>query len=228
MKKTGGNGSKFKEEGVGLLYRGCYLGDFSVAWYAIILSTMGKDLQRLALALGILVIIGVIAFFFLRGGWESPTEVRLPSGEVGLPYGAGSSAPREAPEGFTEYRSTRYNFSLFHPADLAVQEFDEGGGAQTIAFESEEGVGFQIFIVPYTQSQITEERFRKDAPSGVMREPVEVLIDGARATLFFSEHALLGETREVWFIKNSFLFEVTTYKALDEWLAEIMATWKFL
>ena len=38
----------------------------------------------------------------------------------------------------------------------------------------------------------------------------------------------MGDAREVWFIKNGFLYEVTTYKELDAWLASIMQTWKFI
>ena len=38
----------------------------------------------------------------------------------------------------------------------------------------------------------------------------------------------IGHTREVWFIHNGFLYEVTTYKEIDEWLGSIMQTWKFI
>ena len=38
----------------------------------------------------------------------------------------------------------------------------------------------------------------------------------------------MGDTREVWFINNGFLYEVATYKNLDAWLAELMSNWKFL
>ena len=37
-----------------------------------------------------------------------------------------------------------------------------------------------------------------------------------------------GASREVWFVHKGFLYEVTTYKALDSWLASIMLTWKFI
>ena len=37
-----------------------------------------------------------------------------------------------------------------------------------------------------------------------------------------------GDTREVWFIHGGYLYEVTTYKELDIWLAGIMRTWKFI
>lgn len=46
--------------------------------------------------------------------------------------------------------------------------------------------------------------------------------------MFFSKNIALGDTREVWFIKNGYLYEVTTLKSLDAWLTQILQTWKFL
>lgn|SRR3989344_6749506 len=137
--------------------------------------------------------------------------------------------PRTPPAGAKEYRNTTYRFSLFYPEGLGVEEFDEGGGARTIIFQNpERGQGFQIFIVPYAAPQVSMERFKKDQPSGVMQDPHDLKIDGAIATLFTGKDAFLGDTREVWFIRGGYLFEVTTVKALDEWLGNIMLTWKFI
>ncbi len=112
---------------------------------------------------------------------------------------------------------------------MKVAEFDEGGGATTITFQNNKEVrGFQIFIVPYGAPQVTEERFRKDVPSGIRKQPTDLIIDGAVASMFFSNNIAFGDTREVWFIKNNFLYEVTTLKSLDDWLLQILQTWKFL
>jgi hypothetical protein len=46
--------------------------------------------------------------------------------------------------------------------------------------------------------------------------------------MFFSQNPVMGETREVWFIKDGYLYEVTTYRELDSWLSQIMATWQWL
>ena len=44
----------------------------------------------------------------------------------------------------------------------------------------------------------------------------------------FGKKTSAGDWREVWFIRRGFLYEVTTYKELDSWLADIMRTWKFI
>lgn len=137
--------------------------------------------------------------------------------------------PRTPPEGFKEYRSEAYRFSVFYPSDLTVKEYKESGGAQTITFSnSGEEKSFQIFVLPYGENQVSEKRFKMDIPSGVIKEPVDVMIDNVRATAFFSTNSVMGNTREVWFIKNGFLYEVTTYKDLDSWIAGIMQSWTFI
>jgi len=54
-----------------------------------------------------------------------------------------------------------------------------------------------------------------------------IAVDGAIGTAFYSTHAALGATREVWVVRGGFLYEVTTLKPLDTWLGEIIKTWKF-
>jgi hypothetical protein len=136
---------------------------------------------------------------------------------------------RDVPKGFKEYRSTMYNFSLLYPELLAMREFDEGGGAVTITFQNPEaGTGFQLFVVPYVESTISEERFLRDVPSGVRTYAENTFVGGVPAVTFLSRDQLLGETREVWFIHNGYLYEVTTLKDVGEWFVPIMQSWWFL
>jgi hypothetical protein len=70
--------------------------------------------------------------------------------------------------------------------------------------------------------------FNRDEPSGVKQELHDTVMDGVPAITFFGFDAGVGQTREIWFIHNHFLFEVTTYKELDSDLSEIMKTWRFI
>jgi len=79
-----------------------------------------------------------------------------------------------------------------------------------------------------TDAQITEARFKLDELSGIRSNPTDVMVDGARGTMFFGSAPRMNDTREVWFVKDGYLYEVTTYKELDSWLAQIMRTWKFI
>lgn len=136
---------------------------------------------------------------------------------------------RVVPEGMREYRNAAYHFSLLYPEELSVAEHQEGGGAITITFQNvERAEGFQTFIVPYGEPQVSEGRFRQDAPSGVRKNLTNIIVDGATGAAFYSTNLALGDTREVWFVHGGFLYEVTTLKSLDIWLDGIIQTWKFI
>lgn len=158
------------------------------------------------------------------------TEATSTVAGMPAPQGMPMSLPLvDTPDGRRKYENTYYKFSLIYPKELQMQEYEEEDGARTIIFENPKTLqGFQIFITPYGSSAVTQERFNLDVPSGIYKLPTDVIVDGTAATMFFSENMVMGETREVWFIKNGFLYEVTTYKPLDQWLGAIMRTWKFL
>ena len=70
--------------------------------------------------------------------------------------------------------------------------------------------------------------YAKPIPQRSIRHP-EFLSMGCGAFFrypFYGYNDVMGNTREVWFIRDGFLYE--SYKELEPWLAEIMSTWKFL
>ncbi|HET8581130.1 MAG TPA: hypothetical protein VFL98_01525 [Candidatus Paceibacterota bacterium] len=137
--------------------------------------------------------------------------------------------PRAVPEGEREYHNAVYHFSLLYPDTLTGAEYDEAGGGHTITFEDADDThAFQVYIVSYASSTISDARFLLDEPSGVRTQPTSVVIDGVTGTMFFGNNPVMGDTREVWFIHGGFLYEVTTYKDDDAWLAGIMQTWQFI
>lgn len=85
-----------------------------------------------------------------------------------------------------------------------------------------------MYSVRYAAEAIDDARFKLDQPSGVFKEPKGVTIDGAQGTMFFGYNKTMGDTREIWFIRDGFLYEVTTYKELDDWISSIMQTWTFI
>jgi hypothetical protein len=161
-------------------------------------------------------------------GWL-PHENAAP---LGMPASAdypSSLPPEQLQGGSLLYRNEHYRFSLTYPDDLIINEYAENGGGRTITFQTKTNDrGFEIFIIPYSGQRVSEERFKLDEPSGVRKQLIAIVIDGTPATMFFGNNAIMGNTREVWFIKNGFLYEVATYKPLDAWLAAIMRSWKFL
>lgn len=133
------------------------------------------------------------------------------------------------PAGYKEYRNEQFGFSVYYPPEIPPDEFVDRGPALTVAFQGAEGEpGFQIYVTPIDGTTITNEPFLRDAPSGVRKEQHDMQIAGVLGTTFVGFDARMGQTREVWFINDNFLFEVTTYKQLEPWLNEILATWRFI
>lgn len=178
--------------------------------------------QRITIltAVFVLVAAGLAGYFLIRSRAEqAPTLGNTP--------GTPDTTARVIPEGWREYRNEQYRFSLAAPAGLTVKEFPKDG-ALTVTFEDvESATGFQIFVLPYAEEKITTERFVSDVPSGVLEGEEKRFVDSAEAVQFWSKDAALGETREVWFIKDGYLYEVTTFKHLDPWLQDILSTWRF-
>lgn len=132
--------------------------------------------------------------------------------------------------GITQFRSDIFGFKLDYPSVLMVNVYNEDNDAYTLTFESvdNEKKGFQIFITPYDGATITSEQILKDLPGTEIQDPVEVILgDGTRALIFWSNNETIGKTREVWFVYDGHLYEITTYVYLDSWLAEILNTWEF-
>jgi len=138
-------------------------------------------------------------------------------------------APRTPPKGYKEYRNDFYHCQIFYPDDMVVKLIKEKESAATITFKNAEySEAFQIFIRPYGDPKISEDRFKGDLTSSVITDKTHITVDGADASAFYSKDDSLGDMREVWFIGRGFLYEVTTYKELSDWLSQRMNTWKFL
>jgi hypothetical protein len=158
-------------------------------------------------------------------GQNASSTVTVPVGVTVTP-----TAPvRKVAAGQREYRSAQYHFSVLYPQELTVKEYQENGGAMTIAFENDKNIqGFQIYIAPYTEPQVSESQFKKDDPSGVRDQLTSIKVGGATGATFYSMDAALGATREVWFVHGGYLYEVTTLKPLDTWLTSLIQAWQFI
>ena len=172
-----------------------------------------------------LAILTVAILYFLFFKSESAI---VPSEENIIANFSKNTESRQVRDGWREYKSVAYRFSLLYPENLEINEHKEGGNAITITFQdAKKGEGFQIFILPYGENQVSGERFKQDIPTGVRKDMSDIIIDGATGAAFYSRDAILGETREIWFIRSGLLYEVTTLAELDTWLSEIMKTWRF-
>jgi len=135
----------------------------------------------------------------------------------------------DPPSDYIKYVNEKYSFYFYHSTMAKVTEYDQGQGAMIVTLENVKKVrGMQIFIVPYWEKTISEARFKKDIPSGIRTNVESTLVDGVEAVTFNSVDENLGATREVWFIRGGYLYEVTTFQGVGEWFIPKMQTWGFL
>lgn len=136
--------------------------------------------------------------------------------------------PENIPEGYIKYTNVKYSFSLYRSPQGKITEYDQGQGAMIITLENEQKVrGMQIFVVPYWEKEITNERFLADVKSGVRENVEKTYVDGVEAVTFTSVDENLGATREVWVIRGGYLYEITTFRGVGNWFVPIIQTWKW-
>ena len=128
------------------------------------------------------------------------------------------------------YTDSQYKFSFEYPKNFTATKFQEGEEGDTILVQEKESKkSFQIFISPFDEpGPLTAERVLQDLPDLIINNPEQrVLKNGAVALVFFSEESSIGETREIWFVHNGYLYQISTYKELDSLVAKIISTWRF-
>jgi hypothetical protein len=178
--------------------------------------------------------VGAVVFFntqthLAANGTSQSAATAASASEEPAPLSSSIPETTQLTQDWRGYENKEFRFGLLYPDDLHVKEYKERSGALSVVFEErvDEGRGFQIYVTSYVEDHITPERFLLDVSSGVMEEPTDIVIGGVPAIMFFSENSIMGDTREVWFINNGFLYEVVTYKQLDAWLSTIMQSWQF-
>ena len=135
----------------------------------------------------------------------------------------------EAVDGYWTYTNFRYKFSFQCPEAFNVADFDEGDTQTILVSKKDTRDGFQIFIAPFDEpGPITKERILQDLPDlKIENSEQRLLKNGEIALIFFANDSALGKTREIWFVHDGYLYQITTIQAFDVQLVQIMNTWKF-
>src|SRR3989344_5572093 len=108
------------------------------------------------------------------------------------------------------YTNEKYSFSFNYPEGFKVSEFEDENG-DVLLFEKDTKASFQIFIAPFDESgPLNPERVQKDLPQIEMKNPKNAELAGTTALHFES-----GRTRELWFVKDGFLYEVSYFPEFE-------------
>ena len=172
----------------------------------------------------------------------TPLESREPlTGQASTPDAAAAVKSYEYTQ---DYSDSTYRFSFKYPDDFTVSVVPpaENGNGETVLIESSDNkVGVQIIISPYgSDVDITAEMIARDIPELKISDAQPVEIGPSRKGLaFMSDNPAFcatpepcaevggGKSREVWFVFNENLYQISTYAENDEFLKKMFSTWQF-
>jgi uncharacterized protein YxeA len=189
--------------------------------------------KKIIIIIAVVVILLGGAIIFLKVNKNSSPqneEIKFNENQSAAPEQTYTVTASKEDEKNNVYTDSQYKFSFQYPKDFTVTKFKEGEEGDTILIQQKDGKGgFQIFIAPFDEpGPLTKERILQDVPDmKITNAENRVLKNGVPALIFFSEETSLGKTREIWFIKNGYLYQVSTTAALDSLVAQIIGTWKF-
>jgi len=190
--------------------------------------------KKTIIIIAVIVLLLSGAIIYLRVNKKSPqseeikfNENRSASDNIQNTY---TLEPSKEDEKNNVFVDSQYGFSFEYPKSFTATKFREGENGDTILIQQKDGKnGFQVFIAPFDEEgPLTKERILQDLPDLIIKNAENrVLKNGIPALIFFSQEPSLGETREIWFVKNGYLYQITATKEIDSLVAQIVATWKF-
>lgn len=184
----------------------------------------------------VVVVLGGIGFSFYRfsknGKLVPPAQIVIEDDEEVIPLEPVVEPEIKRVDSTTNtFTHKKYNFSFNYPSNIKTSNFNEGDGEQ-ILFQGDNNEWFQIYITPWDEEgDITAERIKQDLPDIVITSPQKAILGpkqkegiGPHALIFYSKDSSLGDTREVWFVRNGNLYQITTYKKLDTMIGQILSS----
>lgn len=125
------------------------------------------------------------------------------------------------------YRHPSGAFSFHYPHDFRINSTPYEKNGEVITFEKDDDTGFQIFLSPFDEEgPLTKERILQDLDI-TMQNPREIEIDSVPAISFNGNEESVGETYEVWFVHEGYLYQITAYVGFQEGIRKILGTWGF-
>ena len=88
-------------------------------------------------------------------------------------------------------------------------------------------VGFQIFILSFNEpGSITTDRIKQDLPGIQMDNIQYATLDGVNI-LFFDSNTNGLDTYEAWTVNKGRLYQILTYRGMEDFLHQVLGTWKW-
>jgi len=192
-------------------------------------------MQRVWIAIIIVLVFGAGFLIWQRSNDDSKRNF-FASSEQGIQFKLDTS--EEAQERVQEIEQVRVtdentfvhqspNFSFAIPEAHTVGEVPERGGKTVVVQNANTGLGFQLFVTPFDEDIVlTEARIRQDLPSITIQTPQRIPVGATEGLAFVSTNQTFGTSREVWFVYNGYLYQMSTYLNNETLLLKVLETFR--
>lgn len=181
----------------------------------------------------VILILAIVAWYFFYGKimptrFSNSNKVYVPASDVS----AEAIAEIASYKYDQTYTDPTYNFSFKYPTNFEVTSAPEqSDGVAIIVQDLVKKIGVQIIITKSDGPDIdlTADIIHTKISDMRVDQSQEILIGKNRKGLaFMSDNKVFGgKSREVWFVYNGNLYQISTYMELDEFLKGLFATWQF-
>ena len=181
----------------------------------------------------VVAILAIAAVILLK---QSGTEQNIPDASE-------EKSSRQTPAGSKIYEDTDYGFSFFYPENFSIGAFSDAENTKTILVQNaEKTAGIQIFISAFDEDiALTAERIKKDVPDIAMSDVKNISIGQEQRSdlsvpalrsdlvtaVSFNSNNSSGQSREVWFVYKSNLYQMSAPIAASGILDTIITIWHF-
>lgn len=119
-------------------------------------------------------------------------------------------------------------FSFEYLSEYSITELNDDGGG-TILLQKN-GKGTQIYITDFYYSDLNfnAEFVKKELEGEKVSDLKDIMAKGNfSAVSFASSDPSLGDTLEIWFVKDSKLYQITTQLGNEKLAETVIDSWKF-
>lgn len=129
------------------------------------------------------------------------------------------------------YTDKKGRFSFTYPEGFTVNVIKEDDNIDILTLnKSSTDIGLQVRIIDAKEAvAITEDKIVADVPDMLVNEGVAVAINSKGKGLMFVSDSedFGGNSREVWFSKGNFVYQLSAKMEYDDLAKTILNSWKF-
>ncbi len=172
------------------------------------------------------IILILIVAAVLWGGYSAFQK----KGDVKVVENRGETSVAEVSPSSGNYIDKKGRFSFVYPEGFKVSLLSESADVEIVTLNKPStDIGLQIKITDAKETVvISEEKIIVDIPDMVVSDPVPVVFGAGKGLMFASDNEDFGgKSREVWFSKGNFVYQVSAKMEYDNLVKTVLNSWKF-